>query len=59
MQNTRMVTLVNLILECGPLNIVISVMYLCPLCNLKTVLEIFLKLYANYHHDTIGKTQEL
>ena len=35
--------------------IVFSVIYLCPLCNLKTVWDIFLKLYANvYHHDGLG-----
>ena len=37
------------------LKIVFSVIYLCPLCNLKTVWDIFLKLYTNvYHHDGLG-----
>ena len=38
----------------------ISVIYLCPLCNLKTVRDSFLELYANvYHHDTPASVAQL
>ena len=39
--------------------IAISTTYLCPLCNIKTIWDIFMKLHTNVkHHETKCKTQE-
>ena len=57
MQNTWIVTLVYLSLEIAlsTVNIAIFTMYLCPLCKLKTVLEILTNVK---HYETMCRKQK-
>ena len=55
--NTDLPTFGNISL--WTLNIAIATMYLCPLCKLQTILDIFMKFLTNVkHHKRMCKTQE-